>query len=601
MVAPAAVWRRGYGVAALVRVGVIAALAAVAALLLVSLVAGERDRGGTAAERVVPDFDQDAITGLEIRRSDEQAVRLERGDDGGFAMTSPRRVAADPRAVGDLLGALEMVAVQRRGEAGRELGEPDAELRVEFSGERRMSLAIGDEIEISDQVWMARGEEVFLVEGHYARALAPSATDLADGRPLREVAEATALTVETDRGRLEIELGPPAFVVLPEGRARADSEAVRDVVRAVRELEFELDAEKASAGGPASEGGVPAAAASLAIAAEGEDAWFEVVGACGGGARVVTSAGRGCADAGDVAAVAELADEPEALVLPPFARAWREVGSDGAITAIDVKRGDESLELRREDGGFSGPGGRVSPARVRELLRKLAERTGEPRPIFANGGAEHAGGAPAATGRPAIAIELIREGGDDEVIHMVRGDGSWLAARADEPVAFTLRGDASELITATEHDFEPRALVTREPHALRSLRRTRPGAPAAHDAEVIARGQLIGEYEVKRPAGRVLRGAATERAASAIARLRASRFASERPTPGQGLDPPLASIEAEFDPPPRAGAAAETVVIEVGAEAAGGCYARKGDAPVAVIPAETCEALTAPWTDAEPP
>jgi hypothetical protein len=551
---------------------VLAALAAAAAVLAALLIGGEGERERPPA-RLFPDFEAASVAAIEIERAGEGSIRLERSGGGEFAIAAPRATPADPGPVVELLGALEMIAPQRRGGDARGLEAPRTRVRaIAAGGERLWELSIGERVGASNQLWVGRGDEAFLVEGHYERALAPDLAALRERRPFRQVAAASALFAEIDGASWRLELGAPLQLVWARGAAWADGAAASSLLRALRELEIELDEDLASRDDP------DAPALTLrAQGARGASAELRVIGACADGElAVATQLGRGCAAREALEAIADRARDPLALVDPRVLGDTR-----GPFARVALSAGDGALTLRHEEGRYvTAAGEEVELAQVRRFLRDLAAQIGEPREL-PRGSVELA------------RLELEPEGGPSRALVFSRDRTGLYVARAGEPLAFALADEAQALVRPDPLVFRARALIAREPHAATELRRSRPG----RDAEVLRRGELAGEYALVSPAGGVVRTEAVRQAIAVAARLRAEGYASATPAAGHGLARPRAVLELAFEPAPLAGADPETHLIAIGRAAPGGCYARVDDGPVAIVASDACEALLAPWRD----
>ena len=558
------------------KLGTLAALAAAACVLVAALILAGRGSEEPSTRRLLPGFEPGAAVAISIERRGEPAIVLERGEEGTFSLVEPRVGPADPDAASELLGALEMLAYQRRGDPGRGLESPPrAQLRVLAHDGREWELSVGETIEASDQVWLGRGEDAFIADGHAVRAAMPSAKQLRERRPFRHIAAASALALDSDGQALHIELSSPPRIALQGGTARADPGAVGALVRELRELEFRLD-EKLAHGFESAEW-IPRSLRIRATAESGEKAFVVATGGCAGGDLAVsTHLGDGCVDRARAETLTRLAADPQALVDHHLVR-----DPAGAIDWLAIWTPDRDLELRWEGDRVVGPGGaEVEHAEVRRFLRELSSAAEGARTISA---------AADRLGRIAIA----RDGAPDDSVAIYRDGDGHFAVRDDEPVAFSLSGQsAARLVRADLLGFRSRALIQRDAHAIGELSRHQGG----REIERVSRGELVGDYALAHPGRANVRPDAIARAGEVIAQLRAESFDADAPAPHHGLSPPRLVIEIEFDPPPRKGAGAKRRRIAVGADTSGGCYVQVDDGPIAIISAQTCEALRDPWT-----
>jgi hypothetical protein len=530
----------------------LAALSAIAALLLLALWL-TRPGGAPAGGRVVPDFDERAVYSIAIGRPDTGAVvslsrdveRPERWQlNDRFA-----KLVADPAAVRELLGTIEMLSIQRRDD-----GAVDPALRVSIMrhGGRNIELAFEATGGATDRVWASRAGQRgrFLVDGYAVRALAVGVQDLRETRPLRgRLHGATAITIATGDRQVEL-TGPPWR--LADG-TRVDPSSVRS-------LEDELERLRMTSFAAAAAG---VRSGLIVIEATGSGSAVELGGACAGveGRAVLASPiGTGCVDEDAIEAILRRADPHGPLVdRRPIA-----AGADD-VTAIHLRRGDRAIT--------------ITAAEKRDTLRAwLGDLAAAPTGEVAD-----------ATGfAPAAAIDVDVDGGAHESFEVGRAAGAPALRRAGEGVVLLLAPTAADLFEPSPHRFHSLELVARDASDLSAA--SRPGG------ESIARGETLEEWRALRPPGAAVDAAAADALAAAAADLRATRVDAARAAPRHGFGR-HGAIDLAFDPPPGS-TTAERHALELGAaSASGGCFARiDGDPVVFELSADRCAALAGPWT-----
>jgi hypothetical protein len=129
-------------------------------------------------------MDPNRIEGVELTRPGRDTVRLERASGGGWRMTVPYLVAADPERVGRLLGVVQTGVARSFPAEGVDLErlglEPDP-VRISLGGQ---TLRFGGTEPIDRLRYVASGDLVHLTEDLYYHLLTAPASDYADPRPL---------------------------------------------------------------------------------------------------------------------------------------------------------------------------------------------------------------------------------------------------------------------------------------------------------------------------------------------------------------------------------------------------------------------------------
>ena len=520
--------------------------AALAALVIIDLAAPEPE---PPAHRIVPEWSAAAVRAIRIERAGESLVlqRTAPGTPGeGWTLRLPdRAVPADPAAVRDLLGTVDMLAAIRRDPGPV---EPALTLVIERDGGPPIRLLVADPSGATDRVWLARDGTSgrFLIDGYAARALAPAADALRERRPLRGRVD----------GATRIEAGAAILtgswmVQLPGGAARADRDRVEQLLLWASRARIERFADQAQTAPPVR----------LLIDARAGRTEIVFHGACGPGMRLAdTPLGRGCMPF------------DESLLAPPEAWVDRDlVGTpiDG-VARLRLTEGSRAITVERAD----------SPDALRAWLARWREAA--------------AGPVVDIDGTPVATVELELDGGKQRLT--ILRAGTRLAARREgEPVALLLHPWAAAHLDPAPHRFRSLDLLPHEPTALRAAIARR----GATIIESIERGDTLEEWRT-RPSSVVI-PAALESLREAAGFLAAVRFESARARPADGLSPPRRTVELVFDPAPGKDAPVRHT-IEIGAATAGGCHARLDrDPAVFELGAERCAALLGPWTQAAAP
>jgi Domain of unknown function (DUF4340) len=550
---------------------------ALAALLVIDLVSSRE--APTAGARIVPEWDARAIRAVRIERDGAPPVRIERlrpsaagagtekasgsgsetgtGSGAGWGIRIPGRrepVPADPGAVRDLLGTIEILSAIRRDEAA--LGAPALTLVIERDGAAPIRLLVGGAAPgPTDRVWLARADRSgrFLVDGYAVRALDVDLDDLREHRPFRgRTAAATRIELGPSGGATALS-GPPWRVELPGGRAAADPRAVSELLEQLDHLRVDRYLRP------------PAGAPTRLIAVEARAGRTELAqrGPCPGGAALIdTPAGSGCARLPP--ALHEPVRDPERLVDRRLVATSIE-----DVTAIRLERGGRDIAVSRAD----------APDALRGWLARWRDAAAGPLEPAARLSA------------PLAAVDIEVEGGARERLTVSRtGDGRLAARRDGEPVALVLHDWADSHLDPSPHRFRPLDLLAVEPSALRAATARRSGRVI----EAIERGQTLEEWRAA--SGAAVPLTAVEPLRQAVGFLRAESFSAPAARPVHGLSPPRRTVELVFDPPPGADKPLRHT-IEIGAPAGqNACYARLDrDPTVFELAASRCAALLGPW------
>jgi hypothetical protein len=131
-------------------------------------------------------MDPALIEGVELTRPGRDSLRLERLGGGGWRLTAPFRIAADPQRVARLLGVVEAAVVRSFPASGVDLEhlglEPDP-VRISLGGQ---TLRFGGTDPIDGLRYVGSGDLVFLVQDLYYHLLTAPTSDYVDLHPLPE-------------------------------------------------------------------------------------------------------------------------------------------------------------------------------------------------------------------------------------------------------------------------------------------------------------------------------------------------------------------------------------------------------------------------------
>jgi Domain of unknown function (DUF4340) len=124
------------------------------------------------------------IEGVELSRPGRDKVKLERITGGGWRMSAPYRIAADPERVARLLGVVRAEVVRSFPAGGVDLErlglEPDP-VRISLGG---LTLRFGATEPIDGLRYVASGDLVHLIEDRYYHLLLAPPSDFVDSHPL---------------------------------------------------------------------------------------------------------------------------------------------------------------------------------------------------------------------------------------------------------------------------------------------------------------------------------------------------------------------------------------------------------------------------------
>jgi hypothetical protein len=397
------------------------------ALLLGVILAVDRDPAAVSrSRRLFPDFDPETVSRLTFTRPDG-TITVEKSATG-WAVTAPSPGAADPAAIDEVLGALELASAERwvsrtdAARAGAALDTPRVTVAADGT-----TIAIGA-ASGADLVWALVEDRAALVESWVARALDRDLASLR-GRAVVPVAQPTGIELHID-GLDRVLSGTPLRVHAANGVFRLEPERAAALLDAIASLRFTTFPPP-----------TPAADASPSLRVLGGDTPVEVTvaGACDEAhVRLATSRGDGCAPRADwdaVLAAARAADTCDPRPLLP-AKVATLAFPDG--TTLEAHGGDwqASTDLAVDDQAVS---------RLLDALAAPAER------------------APAGGGD--VVLTVTYADGTVDALHL-RGT---TVRRNDEPCAFTVPPATAQLLARGIASLVDRTLLDEDPYLLRTI------------------------------------------------------------------------------------------------------------------------------------
>lgn len=520
------------------------ATAAVAVLAALVLATGAGPPPVTRGE-LVPGLAIGAVSRVELRRGDRAVVV----DVARGVVTAPTAGQADPAAVADLLSALASARVDRRG--GPPIAAPRVTIVLDVG--RALTVTLGDEVAATGQAWVAVDGRVALVPGWVGRALDRDPDQLRQRRLVAPGAEPAALAVHVGRD-LDLVLAGAALVRNDGGgrTTRLALEVRRALWAAVVALRLE------QVGPPVDPAAPPAGSLDVRVGTRPvELRWFAAC-AAPGLVQVTSTIGDGCVAQAAIDAVVAAA---------------RVAASDAGIAATPLVTGAPVVALElpggarvTQDGGgwvLATAAGRwdADADRVRALLAALAAPA-RPRPRTPDDGAGEA-------------WAVIDASGERQGWRVRVAGATATIVRGDEPVALELDPAAAAAVAAGALGLRDRQPLRLDPTQVARVRATGL-APAT-----IARGAVLGEWQVAAPAGAAATAAAAALPA-ALAGLQVDRWAA--PT-SLGRVRRTLTVERDAEGP---------LTITIGAADAAGCWIAVDAAAAGHAPATACAALLAP-------
>jgi hypothetical protein len=531
------------------------ALLTAIALGLGVIVALDQPPGAVArSNRLLPGLEIDQIVRVELRR-DEGTIVLVRGERG-WSVETPVAGPADPSAVADLLGALELASAERW------ISEDPGPLRVEVAahgsqGDRwRLSLH-GDG---PAGTVRARGEAgAALVEAWVARALDRRADDL---RRRAVITASPPTGIELHAGGVDlVASGVPLRAHLPTGTVRLAPGRADALVAALAALRFVRFPEvPGTTAGHAESGtsGIPEVPGTLRVLGGAEPVEIEERGACPGAAGerwLGGTAGEGCVEGDAWEAVIEAG---RAIVEGPLEAVDPSPIPAGKVSRIELVDG---AVVEARGGGWTLTIGGVEQEADSDAVAGLIAALRAPGRVVASRAVDGA------------TVTVLRADGTSVVMAVF---GSSLQ-RAGEPYAIEIGAELRAMLAGGWRVVADRVLLAEEPTLLRRV---------AVAGTAVTMGATFEEWSS--PAGQV-----DLAAIDALRELIAGLEADELLPPGEPFEP-ATTIELGFDAPPAVGAQAFTRTVAVARpDRDGRCRARV-EGVAARLPADACAALLAP-------
>ena len=201
-------------------------------------------------------LDQSAITSVQIKKRDAQALALTRAASSGeWQITQPKPLRADQSAVLGMLSAISSLNSQRLVEDKASdlkkfgLDNPVLEIDLAEKDNKSQKLMLGDETLASNGVYaMLAGEpRIFTIASWEKSTIDKGVNDLRDKR-LLPVSPDKISRVEILRGGQEVEFGrnKDEWQILKPKPLRADSTQVGDLVRQLTDAKMDLSGSAAN-------------------------------------------------------------------------------------------------------------------------------------------------------------------------------------------------------------------------------------------------------------------------------------------------------------------------------------------------------------------
>ena len=538
------------------------------------------------------------------RRVGQPPLQLQRSSTD-YHLPDDARAVVDQVAVRDLLGTLETMTFVRKRTMDSDdlarfgLAQPTTSVLVQFADDTQVTLHLGARLDAIDRYWVARsrsggaelGPHAYLVDGHLVRALDLRARDLRQ-RQIFDLFVDHVQSIEIARGANQLSLvGQPPRVRMragPDGLAAADPSAFTALVDQLAELAIARFMDPGDDAVTAARG--TQTTLHIAVENRGRKLALRDLGPCPDdpASRLVDATiGVGCVRADALSSLERHLDATRALLAQTPLAGIRPLEMTLAQPGAPVAR------LRATGTSWAwqdaGDGPALEVTAVDQWLQ-LLERASTGRYLL-----EHELTAQGYQLGPSLLVVETRH--PDQSRHRIELFASaqaWLVRRDREPGYLVLdRPEPTRaLLPATPMRFQRRALLRREPFALREASAS--GVDGRD--EVLLRGALLDDWQVVRPTGRRLRAGVIDDLRE-LGRLRARAFVADTPTAAHGLRSPRARVRLRFD----AGLMDEREhqhEIELGRPLEDGCYARlDGTGPVFTLDRQTCAVLAGPWTE----
>ncbi len=202
----------------------------------------------TKTEKIIS-TSEDQIRKIKIeRQSGGGTMALEKGDDGKWRITEPKSYKAEDSSVNSMVSSLAALnadlVVNEKNTDWKTYGLDPGKLVVQISLKdgKQMKLALGDDAPTSSGVYarLDAGPRLFTIASFVKSSLDKSAADLRDKHILPfESEKASRITVATKGQTLEFGKAGANWQIVKPRPIRADNYAVEDLIRSVRDANFE--------------------------------------------------------------------------------------------------------------------------------------------------------------------------------------------------------------------------------------------------------------------------------------------------------------------------------------------------------------------------
>ena len=191
---------------------------------------------------------EDQLRRIQITRPSGDPLALEKGEDGKWRITQPKAYKADESSASSMvsnltsLNADQVVAEKNTDWKTYGLESPRLNIQVSLKDGKQIKLALGDDAPTSSGVY-ARLEgdaRLFTIPSYVKSSLDKTASDLRDKRILPFDSEKVSrVAVATKERSLEFGKAGTAWQIVKPRPLRADNFAVDDLVRSVRDANFD--------------------------------------------------------------------------------------------------------------------------------------------------------------------------------------------------------------------------------------------------------------------------------------------------------------------------------------------------------------------------
>ncbi|MBI3665030.1 MAG: DUF4340 domain-containing protein, partial [Acidobacteria bacterium] len=191
---------------------------------------------------------EDQFKGIQITRPTGDPLVLAKGEDGKWKIAQPKAYKADESSVNSMVSSLaslnadQVVAEKNTDWKTYGLESPRLNVAVSLKDGKQIKLALGDDAPTSSGIY-ARLEgdaRLFTLPSYVKSSLDKTVNDLRDKRILPFDSEKTSrVTVTTKERALEFGKAGSAWQIVKPRPLRADNFAVDDLVRSVRDANFD--------------------------------------------------------------------------------------------------------------------------------------------------------------------------------------------------------------------------------------------------------------------------------------------------------------------------------------------------------------------------